>query len=134
MRWQDFFLWLTHKNRRISLHFLDTELIFWIYASFYVIQKSCFASYTLLPIFKNFIFLVPPSKGGWGKKLKFKCCQKFCFWCLILISARGDLKDPHIGDRVNTRMRKNSKWKTQRKIQIYIGRRIATEISFLLLN
>ena len=28
---------------------------------------------------KKNIFLVPPSKGGWGKNFKFKFCLKFSF-------------------------------------------------------
>ena len=66
---------------------------------------------------KIFIFLVPPSKRGRGRTLKFKFHQNFRFLCLqkgkkfqisvymrlgaILISARGGLKDPPpMGDRV----------------------------------
>ena len=35
---------LTYRNRRNSLNFLDTELIFWIYSSLYIIYKWYFAT------------------------------------------------------------------------------------------
>ena len=71
-----FFLLLTHK--KISL----TRSIFEIKSSslgFYVIQKSCFASFALQPIFKNIIFLLPPSEVGWGKNSNSNFAKNLIF-------------------------------------------------------
>ena len=70
---------LTHENSHSSLNFQDTGLIFWISSCLCVLYKSSFATQALRPILKIFIFLIPPSEGGWGKNFKFKFCPKFSF-------------------------------------------------------
>ena len=42
------------------------------------IRLECFASYTLRPILKNFIFCTS-LQGGWGRKLLFKFLKDFVF-------------------------------------------------------
>ena len=80
----------------------------------------CKNLYLSLVVVRLVIFLVPPSKGGWGRNSKIKFCQNFCFWCLwkvkksqisvcmrlvaIPISAKGGFKDPPppVGGRVKS--------------------------------
>ena len=77
-----FCLTLTHENYRNSLNFWDKGIIFWIYSSFYVFYKSCLATEALWPIFKYFVFLVPPSERGLGKNSNLNFAKNFYYWYL----------------------------------------------------